>query len=153
MIRTTAILLAAIATATLPSTAAAQRGKHGPPAAAAAQRAKHEPAAAAAHQSEHAQAAAPGGFTTAERDAIAGYFKNHPMAAKPLPPGIARNLQRGKPLPRGIAKRQLPAPLLQHLPARTGANAHAKIAIVGDRVVLLDASGVVVDILSGVLGK
>ncbi len=152
MMRTTTILIAAIATATVTSTATAQRAKHQPPAA-AAQRAKHEPPAAAAHQSEHAQAAAPAAFSTAERDAIASYFKSHPMRVKPLPPGIAKNLQRGKPLPPGIAKRQLPAPLLAHLPARTGAEAHAEVTIFGDRVVLLDASGVVVDVLAGVFAK
>jgi len=34
-----------------------------------------------------------------------------------LPPGIAKNLQRGKPLPPGIAMQQLPQGLLQELPA------------------------------------
>ena len=36
-----------------------------------------------------------------------------------LPPGIAKNLQRGKPLPPGIAKQYLPRDLLMRLP-RTG---------------------------------
>ena len=33
-----------------------------------------------------------------------------------LPPGIARNLDRGKPLPPGIAKQYLPQDLVVHLP-------------------------------------
>ena len=33
-----------------------------------------------------------------------------------LPPGIAKNLQRGKPLPPGIAKQYLPQDLLVRLP-------------------------------------
>jgi hypothetical protein len=33
-----------------------------------------------------------------------------------LPPGIARNLERGKPLPPGIAKQYLPGDLLVRLP-------------------------------------
>jgi hypothetical protein len=33
-----------------------------------------------------------------------------------LPPGIAKNLQRGKPLPPGIAKQFLPQDLLVRLP-------------------------------------
>jgi hypothetical protein len=34
-----------------------------------------------------------------------------------LPPGIAKNLERGKPLPPGIAKRYLPDGLVNALPA------------------------------------
>ncbi|MFA5547389.1 MAG: anti-virulence regulator CigR family protein [Porticoccaceae bacterium] len=39
---------------------------------------------------------------------------------KPLPPGIRKNLARGKPLPPGIAKRGLPGPLLAELPHYDG---------------------------------
>lgn len=140
MIRMPAILLAALATATLTSTAHAQKSKH------------PHPAATAQQPNHAASTAAPGGFSAAERDAITSYFKNHPMHAKPLPPGIAKNLRRGKPLPPGIAKRQLPAPLLERLPHVGGAEAQAQVTIFGDRIVLLDAKGVVVDILAGVLG-
>ena len=41
-----------------------------------------------------------------------GHGKGH----KSLPPGIAKNLQRGKPLPPGIAKQSLPSGLLAILP-------------------------------------
>jgi hypothetical protein len=33
-----------------------------------------------------------------------------------LPPGIAKNLERGKPLPPGIAKQYLPTDLIRRLP-------------------------------------
>jgi hypothetical protein len=36
---------------------------------------------------------------------------------KGLPPGIAKNLQRGKALPPGIARQYLPSDLLRRLPA------------------------------------
>jgi len=39
---------------------------------------------------------------------------------KPLPPGIRKNLMRGKPLPPGIAKKRLPDPYLAWLPSRPG---------------------------------
>ena len=80
-----------------------------------------------------------------ERQAILQYFARNRMEVQALPPGIARNLQRGKPLPRGIAKRALPQGLQSTLPAREG----LEVSILGDRVVLLQASGLVVDILEG----
>jgi hypothetical protein len=86
------------------------------------------------------------GFTAVERQAILQYFARNRMEVQALPPGIARNLQRGKPLPRGIAKRALPQGLQSTLPAREG----LEVSILGDRVVLLQASGLVVDILEGV---
>jgi len=39
---------------------------------------------------------------------------------QPLPPGIRKNLARGKPLPPGIAKRSLPAGMVAQLPAHAG---------------------------------
>lgn len=101
-------------------------------------------APAAAAQNQRNQAAS--GFTSAERDAIAAYFRAHSYEARSLPPGIARNLERGKALPPGIAKRQLPASLQEQLPVREG----FEITIFGDRIVLLEASGLVVDILEGI---
>lgn len=37
-----------------------------------------------------------------------------------LPPGIRKNLARGKPLPPGIAKKTIPGPMLAHLPVHPG---------------------------------
>ena len=88
----------------------------------------------------------PAGFSAAERETIAAYFANHALDVRPLPPGTARNLARGKALPPGIAKRQLPADLKAQLGAREG----FEITIFGDRIVLLEASGLVVDILEDI---
>lgn len=87
-------------------------------------------------------------FSSAEKRAITDYYTKHPAGAKPLPPGIAKNLGRGKPLPPGIAKTRLPADAQKSMPPRKDGT---EIAIFGDKVVLLEASGLVVDILEGVL--
>ena len=88
------------------------------------------------------------GFSAVERRILTEYFAEHRYEAKPLPPGIAKNLARGKRLPPGIAKRRLPADLQGRLQSRVG----AEVTIFGDRIVLLEASGLVVDILEGVFG-
>jgi hypothetical protein len=93
-----------------------------------------------------AAAAVTAGFTDQERGIIMEYFRQHRTAVKPLPPGIVKNLARGKPLPSGIARQRIPADLRRRLPPREG----VEITIFGDRVVLLQASGLVVDILAGV---
>jgi hypothetical protein len=67
------------------------------------------------------------GFTNGEISTIRAYYRDHAAPAKPgngmgrggaksLPPGIARNLQRGKALPPGIAKQVLPSGLVAELP-------------------------------------
>jgi len=86
------------------------------------------------------------GFTERQRTTITSYFAEHHVDVAPLPPGIAKNLARGKPLPPGIAKRRLPDALRADLPLRDG----VEITLFGDRVVLLEASGTVVDILADV---
>ena len=95
---------------------------------------------------KRAQSSASGSFTTAERDLVVRYYADHPYAAKPLPPGIAKKLARGKPLPPGLAKRALPPELATQMRPRTGFD----VSIVGDRMVLLDAQGLVVDLLVNV---
>ncbi len=79
---------------------------------------------------------------------IRGYFQSNPMPVQGLPPGIARNLGRGKPLPPGIAKRFLPTDLQAQLPAYPGYE-----LLIADRNVLLVsvASGIITDILLDVL--
>lgn len=57
-----------------------------------------------------------------------------------LPPGIAKNLARGKPLPPGIAKRSLPRGMLDNLPDYPG----YEWKIVGDNLVLIALSTAVV---------
>ena len=88
------------------------------------------------------------GFSVRERQIVAEFFATHRLESDALPPGIARNLERGKRLPPGIAKKQIPPGLQALLPTRLG----FEVSIVGDRIVLLEASGLVVDILEGILG-
>jgi hypothetical protein len=97
---------------------------------------------------KRAQASASAGFTATERDLVVRYYADHPTGGKRLPPGIAKKLARGKPLPPGLAKRALPEELATQLPPRAG----FEVTIVGDRIVLLDAQGLVVDLLANVFG-
>ncbi|ELY2787545.1 anti-virulence regulator CigR family protein [Cronobacter sakazakii] len=53
-----------------------------------------------------------------------------------LPPGIAKNLARGKPLPPGIAKKSVPASMLNELPYYPG----YEWKMVGDDLVLIALS-------------
>jgi hypothetical protein len=85
-------------------------------------------------------------FSATERQIIVDFFATHPHEVETLPPGVAKNLARGKRLPPGIAKRAIPSTLQTRLPSRVG----VEVSIFGDRIVLLEASGVVVDILEGI---
>ncbi len=64
-----------------------------------------------------------------------------------LPPGIRKNLARGKPLPPGIAKRYVPTPLLSKLPVRRG---HEWRVLGRDLALVAIGTEVVVDILLNV---
>ena len=74
---------------------------------------------------------------------------SHKITAEALPPGIAKNVARGKPLPPGIAKKALPADLLRIAPK---VPADTSFSIVGEAVVAL-RGGVVIDILADVFKK
>jgi len=63
---------------------------------------------------------------------------------KPLPPGIRKNLARGKPLPPGIAKQYAPAPMTSRLPVYPG---HEWRVVGADLVLVAIATAVVVDVL------
>ncbi|MFK3662855.1 anti-virulence regulator CigR family protein [Scandinavium sp. NPDC088450] len=66
---------------------------------------------------------------------------------KSLPPGIAKNLARGKPLPPGIAKKVVPASMLNQLPYYPGYEWRA----IGDDLVLVALStAIVTSIINGV---
>jgi hypothetical protein len=68
---------------------------------------------------------------------------------KPLPPGIAKNLERGKPLPPGIARQRLPDSLLRQLPPVRGGYERV---IVDGRVLLVEvATQVIHDVLLDVV--
>jgi hypothetical protein len=77
------------------------------------------------------------------------YFATHKITAEPLPPGIAKNLARGKPLPPGIAKRAVPAELVALGPKL---EKDTSLAIFGDVVVALKG-GVVIDVMAGVFKR
>ena len=64
-----------------------------------------------------------------------------------LPPGIRRNLVRGKPLPPGIARQTVPAPILAVLPRYPG---HEWIVCGTDLVLIVVAGAIVADILTDV---
>jgi len=86
-------------------------------------------------------------ITAAEIAIIYDYLANHGSGAlgppQGLPPGIAKNLARGKPLPPGIAKRYLPGPLLTQLP-RPG---YDWLVVDNDILLVVAATAVIVDIL------
>lgn len=64
-----------------------------------------------------------------------------------LPPGIAKNLARGKPLPPGIAKKMVPSSMLHDLPYYPG----YEWRIAGDDLVLVALStALVASVINGV---
>lgn len=64
-----------------------------------------------------------------------------------LPPGIQKNLTRGKPLPPGIAKKVLGGSMLQGLPVHPGYKWYA----VGRDLILVEAATLIVaDVLSNI---
>jgi len=64
-----------------------------------------------------------------------------------LPPGIAKNLGRGKPLPPGIAKKMVPAAMLARLPVHPG---YEWQMVGSDLVLLAIGTAIVTDVLTGV---
>jgi hypothetical protein len=68
---------------------------------------------------------------------------------KTLPPGIARNLQRGKPLPPGIAKQVLPAGLIALLPPAP--KGHERIVVAGKILLVEVATQVVRDVIEDIV--
>jgi len=88
-------------------------------------------------------------FSTAERTRIVDFYQTHPgSGVKALPPGIRKNLARGKPLPPGIAKQVLPQDLEHVLPVRDGYHR----VVVGLDVLLVEvATGIIHDVLMDVI--
>jgi hypothetical protein len=87
-------------------------------------------------------------FTPEEIVRIRAWFAARPeYRAQRLPPGVAKNLARGKPLPPGIARRQAPPELIAILGRRPGAS----FTIVGGALVLLNSASVVADIVENAL--
>ena len=87
------------------------------------------------------------GFSVRERQIVSEYFATHVQEAEELPPVMVGFLVRGRGLPPGVSKPPIPAGLREQYPNR----ADYEVSIFGDRIVLLDANGTVVDILEGIL--
>ena len=80
------------------------------------------------------------GFDAARRIALDNRYTGYST----LPPGIRKNLARGKPIPPGIAKRAVPGPMLARLPRYPG----YEWQILGsDLVLVATATAVIADVL------
>jgi hypothetical protein len=97
-------------------------------------------------------------FSKDEITIIAEWYQNHDSGSvhgngkkqpKALPPGIEKNLARGKPLPPGIAKQVLPQGLIALLPSPPRG---FERVIVDGKVLLVEvATNVIHDILTDVI--
>jgi len=96
-------------------------------------------------------------FSTEEARIIRAFYEHHHDSGKPghkkgrgaLPPGVAKNLARGKPLPPGIAKQVLPGELLGTLPPVP--RGYERIIVDGKILLVEMATQVVHDILADVI--
>ncbi|QGH64116.1 anti-virulence regulator CigR family protein [Serratia proteamaculans] len=82
------------------------------------------------------------------RDRARSLARNYGLTGyRSLPPGIAKNLARGKPLPPGIAKKMVPSSMLRDLPYYPG----YEWRIAGDDLVLVALStALVASVINGV---
>ncbi len=93
-------------------------------------------------------------FSKDEIAIIGAWYRDHAYdhgggrgkKAKGLPPGIAKNLARGKPLPPGIAKQYLPEGLIRLLPPPP--RGYERIIVDGKVLLVEIATRVIHDILS-----
>ena len=95
-------------------------------------------------------------FTDGEISIIHAYYRDHAVSRKGkkkndkgLPPGIAKNLQRGKRLPPGIAKRALPTGLIDRLPLPP--NGFERIIVAGKVLLVEVATQVIHDVLEDIV--
>lgn len=99
-------------------------------------------------------------FDGAEIETIRAYYRDHgsndghgnkhgKAKNKGLPPGIAKNMQRGKPLPPGIAKRYLPNDLILELPPLP--SGYERIIVVGKILIVEISTQIIHDVLSDIL--
>ena len=88
-------------------------------------------------------------FSTRERTEIRDFFAAQaPATTRALPPGIRKNLARGKPLPPGIAKKTLPSQLETVLPTRDG---YQRVQVGVDVLLVEVATGIIHDVLMDVI--
>jgi Ni/Co efflux regulator RcnB len=86
------------------------------------------------------------GISVTDARALAKRYKLTGQSS--LPPGIRKNLARGKPLPPGIAKKSVPAAMIAELPQHQG----YEWQVVGTDMVLVSvATAVITDVLIDVL--
>ena len=104
----------------------------------------------------HAPAAVGVQFTPAEVQIIRDYYESGAYDSHKkkggkngLPPGIAKNLARGKPLPPGIAKQYLPGDLVRRLPPVPAG--YERIIVAGKILLVAIATQVVHDVLTDVM--
>ena len=97
-------------------------------------------------------------FSTEEASIMRSYFEDQPAASRSrksrnnsLPPGIARNLRRGKALPPGIAKQSLPAGLVDQLPPVQ--KGYERVVVDGKVLLVEVATQIVHDILTDIVLK
>jgi hypothetical protein len=92
-------------------------------------------------------------FTPTEIEIIRDYYEQGSHKKKGgkggLPPGIAKNLARGKPLPPGIAKQYLPGDLVRQLPPLPAG--YERIIVAGKILLVEIATQVVHDVLTDAL--
>ena len=95
-------------------------------------------------------------FSDKEISIIGTWYHDHKQShgkrgkkAKGMPPGIAKNLARGKPLPPGIAKQYLPVGLRDLLPAAP--HGYERIMVDGKVLLVEIATRVIHDILTDVI--
>jgi hypothetical protein len=81
-------------------------------------------------------------FRDPDRTMFRDYFATRRITVTQIPPGIAKNLERGKPLPPGIAKRAFPRSVLK----RRGVDKDVEFVMVGNNMLAM-RNGVVVDIM------
>ena len=85
-----------------------------------------------------------------DRNNVLGVVRDHHDYWRPgpaLPPGVQKNLARGKPLPPGIAKK-LDGRLIGHLPHYQG---YEWMQVGVDLVLVAVATGIVYEVLNGAL--
>ena len=95
-------------------------------------------------------------FTDGEASIIRAYYndqgapkKGKGKDSKGLPPGIAKNLQRGKPLPPGIAKQALPTGLVGLLPPAP--KGYERVVLSGKILLVETATQIIQDVLEDVI--
>ncbi|HSM05916.1 MAG TPA: anti-virulence regulator CigR family protein [Longimicrobiales bacterium] len=88
-------------------------------------------------------------FSLGERERIVAWYSDHASpSVETLPPGIRKNLARGKPIPPGLARRMLPNGLESRLPVYEG---YQRVQVGVDVLLVEIATGIIHDVLMDVI--